>query len=82
VNCNHMFVTTEDKKVGRCGLCNISFDEWRDGVTLTKTSTSVSIDDAFNTCFECKAVVHQLDVERHADWHRDLNILLAGGTND
>jgi chromosome segregation ATPase len=26
-----MYVTQADKEANRCGLCNISFDEWRDG---------------------------------------------------
>ena len=31
MSCNHMYVTQADKEANRCGLCNISFDEWRDG---------------------------------------------------
>ena len=82
MSCNHMYVTQADKEAERCGLCGITFDEWRDGVTLPITPTAVSVNEAFNSCFECKAVVHHLDVDRHEDWHRDLNNLLAGGTND
>mgnify|MGYP003345957487 CR=1 FL=1 len=28
VDCPHMFVTTENKAKGICGICGISFDEW------------------------------------------------------
>ena len=27
--CQHSFITAENKKNGICGVCGISFDEWR-----------------------------------------------------
>jgi hypothetical protein len=34
MSCDHMYVTQADKEADRCGLCGISFDDWRDGLVL------------------------------------------------
>ena len=35
MSCNHMYVTDVDKALNMCGLCGVTFDEWREGKVST-----------------------------------------------
>ena len=35
MSCNHMYVTEADKALNMCGLCGVTFDEWREGKVST-----------------------------------------------
>jgi hypothetical protein len=35
MNRDHMYVTDADKALNMCGLCGVTFDEWREGKVST-----------------------------------------------
>ena len=35
MSCDHMYVTQADKALNMCGLCGVTFDEWREGKVST-----------------------------------------------